>query len=248
MCKAKAWERGGDGGVEDRWGRERKGLHIPLLSWYGLTLDTPGAPSSGIPEAPHLSEMKEGSFWRTYYKQDTVPSMFCAWSHLILMTTFRGRNYSLHSFHRQGNWDAQKLSPLSELIPQGSKVLDLYLLLRSGLLSLVPAVSSGDRLTGFMLLKGVLHRQCLPFAMVQLRGSQPRGAPRWAKLSMGLAWYLRELIIFSFRNPPLFQVKQRRRMGWESWMTQIPIPPQGFTFQWKLMNIWIASFFKYKSV
>ena len=76
MCKAKAWERGVDGEVEDRWGRKRKGLHTPQLPWPDL--GHPRSPKLGIPEAPHPSEMKEGSFLRTYYEQDTVPSMFPA--------------------------------------------------------------------------------------------------------------------------------------------------------------------------
>lgn len=33
-----------------------------------------------------------------------------------------------------------------------------------------------------MLLNRDLDTQCLPFAVVQLRGAQPRGFPGWAKL------------------------------------------------------------------
>lgn len=88
------------------------------LLWLGLGL--PRNPSSLTPQAPYPSGIKEGSFLRTYCVLATIKPVLCMIS-FDPHNDLQRQELFIVPFHRWGNRDVQKLSPLSELTLQGSR-------------------------------------------------------------------------------------------------------------------------------
>lgn len=108
-----------------------------------------------------------------------------------------------------GKLRCTEVKPLSELTPQGGEELGLDLIPRPGLLSSASATPPGDRLWGSCYSEGIYIGSVFPLPWCSLGAlSQEvlQGGPNWAQPE--LAWSLRELVFFPFKDPSSLDLDQ----------------------------------------